>query len=50
MTEKAYSFGTKAIDELNEHPDNRRPTGKEFAFLMAGLVALLLLFYFQIVR
>jgi hypothetical protein len=49
MTEKAYGFNAKAINELNKHPDTRSLPAKQFVLLMAGLVALLLLFYFQIV-
>jgi hypothetical protein len=49
MTEKASGFSAKAIDELNKYPDDRRLPPRQFALLMAGLAALLLLFYFQIV-
>jgi hypothetical protein len=49
MTEKAYRFGISAINELNKHPDTRRLPARQFALLMVGLSALLLLFYVQIV-
>jgi hypothetical protein len=49
MTEKAYRFGASAIDESNKHRSAQRPSKGQFALLMAGLVALLLLLYVQIV-
>jgi hypothetical protein len=49
MIEKAYGFGPSAIDELNKPPGSQRLSAKQFALLMAGLVALLLLLYVQIV-
>jgi hypothetical protein len=49
MTEKAYRFNTSAIDELNKHPGTQRPPTGQFALLMVGLAALLLLLYVQIV-
>jgi len=49
MTEKAYSFSTSAIDELNKQPGIQRLPPRQFALLMAGLVALLLILYVQIV-
>ena len=49
MTERAYGFSTSAIDELNKHRGGRRLSARQFSLLMAGLVALLLLLYVQIV-
>jgi hypothetical protein len=49
MTEKAYRFGASAIDELNKHRGGQRLSSRQFSLLMAGLVALLLLLYLQIV-
>jgi hypothetical protein len=49
MTEKAYRFSASAIDELNKHRGAQRLSKRQFALLMAGLVALLLLLYVQIV-
>lgn len=49
MIEKAYGFGPSAIDELNKQPGNQRLSAKQFALLMGGLIALLLLLYAQIV-
>jgi hypothetical protein len=49
MIEKAYGFSKSVIDELNKHPGPQHLPTKQFALLMAGLVALLLLFYLQIV-
>jgi hypothetical protein len=49
MTEKAYRFSASAIDELNKHRGLQRLPARQFALLMAGLVALLLLLYVQIV-
>jgi hypothetical protein len=49
MTEKAYRFSASAIDELNKHRGAQRQSKRQFALLMAGLVALLLLLYVQIV-
>jgi len=49
MIEKAYGFSPSAIDELNKHAGSHRLSAKQFALLMAGLVALLLLLYVQIV-
>jgi hypothetical protein len=49
MTEKAYRFNTSAIDELNKHPGTQRPPTRQFALLIVGLAALLLLLYVQIV-
>jgi hypothetical protein len=49
MTEKAYRFSASAIDELNKHRGTQRLSKRQFALLMAGLVALLLLLYVQIV-
>jgi hypothetical protein len=50
MTEKAYGFSKSTIEELNGHPDDiRRLPPKNFALLMIGLAALILVFYLQIV-
>ena len=49
MTEKAYSFSTSAIDELNKQPGIQRLPLRQFALLIASLAALLLLLYVQIV-
>jgi hypothetical protein len=49
MTEKAYRFSASAIDELNKHSGSRRLPARQFALLMAGLAALLLLLYVQLV-
>jgi hypothetical protein len=49
MTDKAYRFSASAIDELNKHRGAQRLSTRRFALLMAGLVALLLLLYVQIV-
>jgi hypothetical protein len=49
MIEKTYRFSPSAIDELNKPPGSQRLSAKQFALLMAGLVALLLLLYVQIV-
>jgi hypothetical protein len=49
MTEKAYGFGKSAIDELNKQPGTQRLPARQFALLMAGSAALLLLLYLQIV-
>jgi hypothetical protein len=49
MTEKAYGFSTSATDELNEQPGTQHLPARQFALLMAGLAALLLLLYVQIV-
>ena len=48
MSEKAYRFSASAIDELNGHPRTPRVPTKDFAKLMVGLTALLLLLYLQI--
>jgi hypothetical protein len=47
MTETSHRFSASAIDELNRHPG--RPPTKDFALLMLGLAALLLLLYTLIV-
>jgi hypothetical protein len=47
MIEKAYGFSTSAIDELNKDPGSQPLSAKQFALLMVGLVALLLLLYCQ---
>jgi hypothetical protein len=49
MTEKAYGFSKSTIDELNKQPGIQRLPARQFALLMAGLAALLLLLYLQIV-
>jgi hypothetical protein len=49
MTEKAYRFSASAIDEMNKRSATRRLQARRFALLMAGLAALLLLLYVQIV-
>jgi hypothetical protein len=49
MSEKAYRFSASAIDELNSHPRTPRVPTKDFALLMVGLTALLVLLYLQIV-
>lgn len=49
MVEQPYRFGKSAIDELNGRPRARRVPTKDFALLMAGLIALLVLLYVQIV-
>jgi len=49
MTEKAYRFSASAIDELNKHSGFQRLPARQFALLMAGLTALLLLLYVRIV-
>ena len=49
MTDKAYGFGSSAIDELNRHPGDQRLSTKQFALWLAGLAVLALLFYVQIV-
>jgi hypothetical protein len=49
MTEKAYGFGKSAIDEFNKQPGTQQLPARQFALLMAGLAALLLLLYLQIV-
>jgi hypothetical protein len=47
--EKAHRFSASSIDELNGHPETRYGSTKNFALLLAGLAALLLLLYVQIV-
>jgi hypothetical protein len=49
MTEKAYGFSSSAIDELNRHRRGERPPARQFALLMVGLAAVILLLYLQIV-
>jgi hypothetical protein len=49
MRGKLYRFGASAIDELNKDRTVQRPTARQFAWLMAGLVAVMLLLYIQIV-
>ena len=49
MTEKAYGFSASAIDELNSHPDTKHLPTRQFALLMLGLLALVVLLYVQIV-
>jgi hypothetical protein len=49
MREKSYRFGASAVDELNKDRTVQRPTARQFAWLMAGLVAVMLLLYIQIV-
>jgi hypothetical protein len=49
MSEKVYRFSASAIDELNRLPSAKRPPPRQFPLLMAGLVAVLLLLYVQIV-
>jgi hypothetical protein len=44
MTEKAYGFSTSAIDEFNKQPGTHHLPARQFALLMAGLSALLLLY------
>ena len=39
MTEKAYRFSAPAIVELNKHRSAQRLSARQFALLMAGLVA-----------
>jgi hypothetical protein len=48
MSEKAYRFNPSAIDELNSHPPTPGVPAKDFALLMVGLTALLLLLYLEI--
>jgi hypothetical protein len=48
MGEKLYRFDASAIVELNKDRTDQRPTARQFAWLMAGLVALMLLLYMQI--
>jgi hypothetical protein len=48
-SEKAHRFSASLIDELNGHRKTRYGSTKNFAFLLAGLAALLLLLYLQIV-
>jgi hypothetical protein len=49
MKEKLHRFGASAIDELNKDRTVQRPTARPFAWLMAGLVAVTLLPYVQII-
>jgi hypothetical protein len=49
MTENGYRFSASAINELNKRPDAQNLSAKQFALLIAGLAALLLLLYLQIV-
>jgi hypothetical protein len=49
MTEKAYRFSKSAIKELNGGPGSPRLGPRQFALLMLGLGALMLLLYLQIV-
>jgi hypothetical protein len=49
MRDKLYRFGASAIDELNKDRTVQRPKARQFALLMAGLVAVMLLLYMQIV-
>jgi hypothetical protein len=49
MTQKEHRFSASAIRELNRHPWDRRLPVRQFALLMVGLGALLLLLYVQIV-
>jgi hypothetical protein len=49
MAEKAFGFSASAIDELNRHPSTRHLSTKQFALLLVGLAAVLLLLYAQIV-
>jgi hypothetical protein len=48
-SEKAHRFSATSIDELNGHGKTLYGSTKNFAFLLAGLAALLLLLYLQIV-
>ena len=49
MAEKACRFSASVINKLNKHRGTQRLSKRQFALLMAGLVALLLLLYVQIV-
>lgn len=45
MVGKLHRYGKSAIDELNGHPEARRVPTRDFALLMTGLTALLVLLY-----
>jgi hypothetical protein len=47
--ERAHRFSASSIDELNGHRKTRYGSTKNFVLLLAGLAALLLLLYLQIV-
>jgi hypothetical protein len=49
MIEKAFRFSASAIAELNRQPGTGPLPRKQFALLMLGLAAVLLLLYAQIV-
>ena len=49
MGEKLYRFDASAIDEFYKDRTVQRPMARQFAWLMAGLVAVMLLLYIQIV-
>jgi hypothetical protein len=49
LVEKAYGFSSSAIDELNKQPGTRRLPARQFALLIVGLIALVLLLYVQII-
>jgi hypothetical protein len=49
MTEKAYGFGSSAIDELNRHSATKRLSTTQFALMVATLAALLILPLVQII-
>jgi hypothetical protein len=49
MTEKAHRFTKSAIDELNHNSGARPVPRRDFALLMVGLAALLVLLYALIV-
>ena len=48
-SERAHRFSASSIDELNGLRKTRYGSTKNFALLLAGLAALLLLLYLQIV-
>ena len=48
-SERAHRFSASSIDELNGHNNTRYGSKKNFALLLAGLAALVLLLYLQIV-
>jgi hypothetical protein len=49
MAEGEHRFGASAIDELNGRRSAQRKPTKNFAWLMTGLMILLVLLYVQII-
>jgi hypothetical protein len=49
MAEGEHRFGASAIDELNGRRSAQRTPTKNIAWLMTGLIVLLVLLYVQII-